>query len=103
MTDQTTTLQSNLIGQKVVVRTTSAGVHIGDLDAKAGKEVRLKNAHRLWYWKGAFTLSQVAETGVTKGSRVGAPIPELELTEAIEVFPITAAAFATVEAHIERQ
>lgn len=102
MTD-TTTLQSALIGQKVIVRTYSAGVHIGTLGAKSGKEVRLENALRLWLWKGAFTLSQVAEQGVKKGSRVGAPIPQLELTEAIEIFPITDAAFATVEAHIERQ
>jgi hypothetical protein len=97
------TLKSPLIGQKVIVRTYSAGVHIGVLEDKSGKEVRLSNAHRLWYWKGAFTLNQVAETGIKSGSRVGAPLPQLELTEAIEVFPITDAAFATVEAHIDRQ
>lgn len=96
-------LQSAFIGQKVIVRTYSAGVHIGTLTAKEGREVRLENAHRLWHWRGAFTLSQVGETGVKAGSRVGAPIPQLELTEAIEVFPITDEAFATVEAHIERQ
>lgn len=96
-------LQSNLIGKKVITRSHYAGVHIGTLDAKAGGEVRLKDAHRLWYWKGAFTLSQVAETGVKAGSRVGVVTPEVELTEVCEVIPITDEAFATLEAHVDRQ
>lgn len=98
-----TALQSTLIGRKVIVRCRDAGVHIGTLAAKSGQEVHLKDSHRLWLWRGAFTLSQVAETGVKKGSRIGAPIPDLELTEACEVFPITDEAFATLEAHVERQ
>lgn len=99
MTDQ---LQSALIGQKVVVRTYSAGVHIGLLEAKAGKEVRLKDAHRAWYWKGAFTLNEVATKGVAKGSKIGVAVPSIELTEAIEIIPISDEAFATLEAHVER-
>lgn len=97
------TLKSALIGQKVIVRTYSAGVHIGELTAKAGKEVALKDAHRLWYWKGAFTLNQVATDGVKDGSKVGVAIPALELTEAIEVMPITDAAFATLGQFVERR
>ena len=96
------TLKSALIGQKVVVRTTSAGVHIGELTAKAGKEVALKDAHRLWYWKGAFSLSQVAVDGVKSGSKVGVAVPAIELTEAIEIIPISDAAFATLGYYVER-
>ena len=95
-------LQSTLIGQKVVVRTYSAGVHIGTLDAKSGKEVRLTDAHRAWYWKGAFTLNEVATKGVAKGSKIGVAVPTIELTEAIEIIPISDEAFATLEAHVER-
>lgn len=95
-------LQSALIGQKVLVRTYSAGVHAGELEAKAGKEVRLKGAHRVWYWKGAFTLSQVATDGVKNGSRIGAPLETIELTEAIEVIPMTDAAFQSLEQFVER-
>lgn len=98
----TEALKSNLIGRKVIVRTYSAGVHIGELTDKAGKEVALKDAHRLWYWKGAFTLSQVAADGVKAGSRVGVAVPTIELTEAIEILPITDEAFATLGAHVER-
>lgn len=96
------TLKSALLGQKVVVRTYSAGVHIGELVAKAGKEVQLKDAHRLWYWKGAFTLNQVATDGIKAGSKVGAAVPTIELTEAIEIIPISDAAFATLGAYVER-
>ena len=96
------TLKSALIGQKVVVRTTSAGVHIGELTAKAGKEVQLKDAHRAWYWKGAFTLNEIAVKGVGKGSKIGVAVPSIELTEAIEIIPISDAAFATLGAHVER-
>jgi len=96
------TLKSALIGQKVVIRTLSAGVHIGELTAKAGKEVALKDAHRLWYWKGAFTLNQVATDGIKSGSKVGVSVPSIELTEAIEVIPMSDAAFATLGAHVER-
>ncbi|HAD84991.1 MAG TPA: hypothetical protein DCG71_09135 [Brevundimonas sp.] len=98
----TDTLQSALIGQKVIVRTFSAGVHIGTLDAKAGKEVRLSGAHRAWYWKGAFTLNEIAVKGVGSGSKIGVAVPIVELTEAIEIIPISDDAFATLEAHVER-
>lgn len=96
------TLNSALIGQKVIVRTYSAGVHIGELTAKAGKEVQLKDAHRAWYWKGAFTLNEIAIKGVGKGSKIGVAVPSIELTEAIEIIPISDEAFATLEAHVER-
>lgn len=96
------TLASAHIGQKVIIRTQSAGVHIGLLEAKAGKEVRLKDAHRAWYWKGAFTLSEIATKGVGKGSKIGVAVPSIELTEAIEIIPISDEAFATLEAHVER-
>ena len=96
------TLKSALIGQKVIVRTYSAGVHIGELTAKVGKEVALKDAHRAWYWKGAFTLNEIAVKGVGKGSKIGVAVPSIELTEAIEIIPISDEAFATLEAHVER-
>mgnify|MGYP001187734744 CR=1 FL=1 len=95
-------LKSTLIGQKVIARSRNAGVHIGTLDAKDGQEVRLTDAKRLWYWKGAFTLSQVAETGVKKGSKVGCPVPVVELSEVCEVLPITDTAFSSLEHYIER-
>jgi hypothetical protein len=69
----------------VVVRTYSAGVHVGDLVSQKGKEVVLANARRIWSWKGANTLHEIALRGVGTGSRVSEPVGEITLTEAIEV------------------
>ena len=51
------------IRSKVIVRTYSAGVFAGTLARKDGKEVELTNARRLWYWRGAASLSQLATVG----------------------------------------
>ena len=76
-----------MIGKKVIVRTHSAGVHFGTLAAKDGKEVVLRGARRIWYWEGAFTLSAVAVSGVSKRSKLSVSVPEILLTEAIEIIP----------------
>ena len=76
-----------MIGQQVIVRTYSAGVHFGTLLHHSGKEVVLTGARRLWYWQGAFTLSAVAMEGVKKTSKISVAVPEILLTEAIEIIP----------------
>jgi hypothetical protein len=73
----------------VIVRTYSAGVHAGFLGAQKGKEVVLKNSRRLWYWEGAASLSELAVRGVSKPGNCKFPavLPEIILTEAIEIIP----------------
>ena len=75
----------------VIVRTYSAGVHAGTLVSRKGKEVVLKNARRLWYWAGAASLSQIAVSGVSKPENCKFPyaVPEIILTEAVEIIPCT--------------
>jgi hypothetical protein len=79
-------------GTFVVVRTYSAGVHVGTLVKREGKEVTLKDARRIWYWKGANTLHEIANSGVGKGSKISEPVLSILLTEAIEVIEATEAA-----------
>ena len=74
------------LGKEVIIRTYSAGVHFGTLVSAEGKEVCLKNARRIWSWEGAFTLNAVAENGVGK-AKLPIPVPEIFLTEAIEIIP----------------
>jgi hypothetical protein len=71
----------------VVVRTYSAGVHTGELVSQKGKEVVLKNARRIWYWKGATSLSQLAMEGIRNPSecKFAQPVDCITLTEAIEI------------------
>lgn len=75
----------------VIVRTYSAGVHAGLLKKRDGKEVTLINARRLWKWAGAFTLSEIAVNGVSNPDECmfSCVVPEILLTEAIEIIPCT--------------
>lgn len=76
-----------MIGQFVIVRTYSAGVHAGTLKSQDGKMVVLSDAQRIWFWKGANTLNEIALRGVGKGSKISEAVPEIALTEAIELIP----------------
>jgi hypothetical protein len=74
----------------VLVRTYSAGVHVGTPVGKLkGRELTLKNAHRIWRWRGANTLHELSQQGAheTEFTRISEPVPSLTLTEAIEVIP----------------
>jgi len=73
-----------------LVRTYSAGVHFGIVKKRKGKETTLVNARRLWSWKGACSLSQVAMDGVDYAqSKISVVVPEITLTEVIELIPMS--------------
>ena len=74
---------------EVIIRTYSAGVHIGTIKSREGQEVVLTNARRLWSWNGALSLNEVAVKGVVrKDSKITAYVPEITLLQAIEIIPI---------------
>jgi len=83
----------------VLVRTYSAGVHVGELLSQIGKEVVLKNARRIWYWDGAASLSQLAMEGTSKPENCKFPceVQEITLTEAIEIIPCTDKAIKSIK------
>lgn len=87
-----------MIGKYCVVRTYSAGVHVGTLVTHNGTKVTLSNARRIWSWTGAKTLHEISLAGVGKGSRISAPVKSILLTEAIEIIPTTDSAKAILEA-----
>ena len=87
-------------GRRCLIRTYSAGVHIGDVVSAEGMEVHLKNALRLWKWTGGgLSLSAVANNGI-KGGRLNRT-GEVYLTNAIEIIPTTEAAEATYAKFVE--
>jgi hypothetical protein len=85
----------------VLIRSTNAGVFVGELAEQdnANQRVRLKNAIRIWYWDGAFTLSQLAMEGVKKpeNCKFSIPVTEQEVFQVIEIIPMTDAAVASVK------
>ena len=90
---------NSMIGKKCIVRTYSAGVWYGEIEQKAGNEVIIKNARRLWQWKAAqsISLSAVAVHGVDPGGCRFAPEVESVWLEAIELIPATATAMSSIE------
>ena len=78
----------------VLVRTYSAGVHFGELVKREGQDIELRNARRIWAWKGANTLSDIAEKGLKYGkeSKISLTVSSIILTQAIEIMPISASA-----------
>jgi len=82
---------NSMIGKYVIVRTYSAGVWCGILSQKAGNEVILTEARRMWQWWAteSISLSAVALYGVKYDvSKIVAPVPEVWL-EAIELIPVS--------------
>ena len=84
-------IAENLDGMRYcVIRTYSAGVHIGyvkEFGVTQPQHVKLINSRRLHQWSGAASLSQVAMDGVSGDSRIAMELPEIELTDVIEVIP----------------
>ena len=79
------------IGKNVIIRTYSAGVWCGTLSQKAGNEVILTNARRLWRWWAAesISLSGVANFGIIEDKSKIAPKVDGVWLEAIEIIPTT--------------
>lgn len=88
-----------MIGKYCIVRTYSAGVFAGTLAERNGKEARLIDARRIWYWAGAASLSQLAVDGTSrpKDCKFPVAVPEVLLTEAIEIIPCTEKARKSIE------
>lgn len=86
------------IGETVIIRTYSAGVWCGTLEQKAGSEVILKNARRMWRWWCAksISLSGIVRYGINQDkSKIAPPVDRVWL-EAIEIMPISGDAARSV-------
>lgn len=89
-----------MVGRRCLIRTYTAGVHIGEVVSVDGMEVHLKNALRLWKWTGGgLSLSAVANNGI-KGGRLNFT-GEVFLTNAIELIPTTTQAEVSYAKFIE--
>lgn len=79
------------IGKEVIIRTYSAGVWFGVLKQKAGNEVILTKARRMYEWwaKESISLSGVARHGIKQeDSKICGELASVWL-EAIEIIPVT--------------
>lgn len=88
-----------IIGKKVIVRGNRSGVFYGTLEEKNGTEVTLKDCRRLWYWEGAASISQLAVSGTTKPKecKFTLTVPDIIITDAIEIIPCSKDAKKSIE------
>ena len=80
-----------MIGKKVIIRGDRSGVFFGTLVDKNGREVKLTDCRRLWFWSGAASLSQLAVDGVKNpdNCKFTVTVPEIVILDAIEIIPCT--------------
>jgi hypothetical protein len=90
---------NDMIGDKVIIRTYSAGNWFGVLTEKSGDEVILSNARRMWRWWASegISLSCCAIHGVKQDkSKIVEPVGRVWLS-AIEIIPCTVKAITSIE------
>jgi len=82
-----------------IVRTYSAGVFAGYIESRAGQEVVMRKARRLWYWDGAASLSQLAMEGTSKPENCKFPceVDRVELLQVIEILDCTEKAKTSIQ------
>jgi len=70
-------------GNEVIVRTYSAGVHVGVFNGEwddINKPIVLENAKRIYRWSGANTLNEIATNGLDRGnSKISNPVATIKL------------------------
>ena len=87
----------------VLIRTRSAGVHLGRICSRSGTAVTIEpGSVRIWRWRGANTLNELATRGCDSAlqsgyTRISEPSPGvITLTEAIEIIEVTDDASASI-------
>jgi hypothetical protein len=82
-----------------IVRTRGAGVFAGYVASRTGSEVVMNDARRLWYWKGAASLSELAVKGTKCPGECKFPtaVPRVELLDAVEILDVTPEAEASIK------
>lgn len=87
------------LNKKVIIRADRAGVFFGTIVRKDGNEVELTNCRRIWYWSGAASISELAESGVNRqGSKFSVTVKSITVLGVIEIIPCTEKAIKSIEA-----
>ncbi len=86
------------VGQYVICRCYSAGVHAGILESQNGDQAVLTQSRRIWSWKAkqGVALSGLAVHGLESG-KVDTRLPTIALTGVIETIPCSVEAQRSIE------
>src|SRR5579863_3989382 len=87
------------VGKYCIVRCYMSGVHAGIIKAY-DPELRhavIEDSRCIWYWSQAFTLYAVSQKGVGDDSKITMKIPELLVTDVIEIIKTSPDAKINIE------
>ena len=89
--DKTYVCVDNTPHAYVLIRSQNAGVHVGRLYERVGDVVTLVDSRRIWYWQGAFTLSEMSQKGVENPQecKFSIAVPTITILGVIEIIPLT--------------
>ena len=88
-------------GRKCIVRTEHAGVFYGTIAEydSADKSVEIRDCRRIWYWSGAASLSELAESGPKRpdNCKFSVAVSDIVVMGVKEIIPCEAAASEAIE------
>lgn len=84
-------MKKNYNGEYVIVRGDRSGVFAGNIVERNGREVKLENCRRIWYWDGACSISELAKKGTSKpqNCKFTVTVNEIEILDVIEIILCT--------------
>lgn len=85
--------------QFYIIRCAEAGVFFGHIKERNGGEAVLTDVRRIWYWKGAASLSQLATEGVSdpRSCKFSVTVPEMTVLGVIELIPCSEGAVNSIQ------
>lgn len=93
------------LNKKCIIRANRAGVFFGTVKAYDAqtRNIELADCRRLWYWDGAASISQLAMEGskAKNNCKFTVAVPEIMITEVIEIIPCSEAAIKNIESVAE--
>lgn len=73
--------------QKYIIRCDRAGVFYAKVAKRDGSEAELTDARRIYTWRGAATLSQLANEGCSPQSQLTVTVKSMTVLGVIELIP----------------
>lgn len=85
--------------QFFIIRCKEAGVFFAHVKERSGDEAVLTECRRIWYWRGAASLSQLATEGVSdpRMSKFTVTVPEMTVLGVIELIPCSDKAVKSIQ------
>jgi len=72
-----------------IVRADRAGVFFGKIKEQADTSVTMTNVRKIHYWERAAAVEEISQNGVDGDSRLTVVVPEMKISNPIQVIPCT--------------